>query len=59
MSPETERLRNEVADVWDIHPVEQWSPAFLRAMIALLEIEISSGISEHPAPVLQLVPRQT
>lgn len=58
MSPETERLRNEVADLWEIHPAAQWSPAFLRALIALFELDIITGaINEQPAPVLQLVPR--
>ena len=55
MSPETERLRHELADLLDIHPMAQWSPPSLRALIALLELEMCGGINDQPAPVLQLV----
>jgi hypothetical protein len=50
LDKETEFYRNELADRMDVHPVTEWSPQFLRAVIALLDLEV-----KPPAPVLQLV----
>jgi hypothetical protein len=46
-------LRHELADRLDEHPVRQWSPPFLRAVIALFDLDESP--QGPPAPVLQLV----
>ncbi|MDX1883040.1 hypothetical protein [Mycolicibacterium sp. 120270] len=54
MSPETEALRHQLADRLDVHPVSLWSPSLLKAVTALLEVELGGGLGEA-APVLKLV----
>jgi hypothetical protein len=53
--PETERLRHELADRLDVHPVISWSPGFIKAVTALLDLYIGDQLNERPAVVLQLV----
>jgi hypothetical protein len=55
MSPETERLRYDLADRLEVHPVRDWSPGFIKAVTALLDLYIGDQLHERPAPVLQLV----
>jgi hypothetical protein len=55
VSPETERLRHALADRLDVHPVSCWSPGFIKAVTALLDLYIGDQLNERPAPVLQLV----
>jgi hypothetical protein len=55
MSPEVEWLRHALADRMDVLPPEDWSPGFIKAMIALFDLYIGDQLHERPAPVLQLV----
>ena len=55
---EIERLRHTLADRLDEHPVRDWSPGFIKAVTALLDLYIGDQLNERPAPVLQLVPRE-
>jgi hypothetical protein len=55
MSPETDRLLNELADRQDVLPPAAWSPGFIKAMTALFDLYIGDQLHERPAPVLQLV----
>jgi hypothetical protein len=55
LSPGTERLRHELADRLDVHPVRDWSPGFIKAVTALLDLYIGDQLNERPAPVLQLI----
>ena len=48
ISPETERLRHELADRLDVHPVEDWSPGFIKAVTALLDLYIGDQLSLDP-----------
>jgi hypothetical protein len=50
------RLRRQLADLMDVHPCEDWSPALLSAVIAVVELYVVEG-GTNKAPVLQLVPR--
>jgi hypothetical protein len=49
-------LRNRFCDQLDVHPMQDWSPALLSAMIALVDLHFAEG-GTNKAPVLQLVPR--
>jgi hypothetical protein len=44
-----------LADRMDVLPPEDWSPGFIKAMIALFDLYIGDQLHERPAPVLQLV----
>ena len=55
MSPEVEYWRNQLADRMDVHPIADWSPGFIKAVTALLDLYIGDQLHERPAPVLQLV----
>jgi hypothetical protein len=50
------RLRNQLAGLMDVHPCENWSPALLSVVIAVVELDFAAG-GTNEAPVLQLVPR--
>jgi hypothetical protein len=55
MSPETERLRNDLADRMDVYEPDDCSPGFIKATTALFDLYIGDQLDERPAPVLQLV----
>jgi hypothetical protein len=55
MSPETERLRHELADRMRVLPPRDWSPGLIKAITALLDLYIGDQLQERPAVVLQLV----
>jgi hypothetical protein len=55
MSPDIEYLRNQLADRLDEHPVRKWSPGFIKAVTALLDLYIGDQLNERPAPVLHIV----
>ncbi|WP_156747872.1 hypothetical protein [Mycobacterium sp. E3198] len=44
--PDIEYLRGEVLDRMDAHPFDDWSPALLRALIAVFEL---NGVTPAPA----------
>jgi hypothetical protein len=48
------RLRNSFVDLAELHPREDWSPALLSRMIAVLEFHFAEGGTNN-APVLGLV----
>ena len=51
-------LRNELADLCELHPPRQWSPELLAAITAVLAIYVAElGLGNPPAPVLELVKR--
>jgi hypothetical protein len=52
---ELDRLRGQLADLVDMHPPEDWSPALLRAVNGVLELHLAELGFGSPAPVLALV----
>jgi hypothetical protein len=57
---ELNRLRHQLADLLDVHPMGEWSPVLLRAIIGVLEMRVAEGgLRDAPATVLQLVRNQT
>lgn len=53
---ETNYLRNALADRLDVHPFQEWSPAVLKTVTALLDMYVADALQDKPAPVLRLVP---
>jgi hypothetical protein len=50
-------MRNQLADLMDAHPPEEWSPAFVSALLAVFELHFAEG-GTNKATVLQLVRNQ-
>jgi hypothetical protein len=51
-------LRHRLADLVEMHPCEEWSPALLRAFNGVLEMYIAElNFQKRPADVLELVKR--
>jgi hypothetical protein len=57
---ELNKLQNRFADLLDVHPMHDWSPALLRAMIGTVELFVDElGLDHPPAAVLSFVRNQT
>jgi hypothetical protein len=53
------RQRRQLADLVDIHPFEDWSPALLQAVNGVLEMYVAElGLKKSPAAVLELVKKR-
>ena len=56
MTTDLDHLRDQFCDRIEVHPLQEWSPALLGAVIASMDLYFAED-GTNKAPVLQLVPQ--
>ena len=54
IEPSVDQLRQQLADLLNEHPMMDWSPGLIRAVVAVLDLHPDQDATT--APVLTLVP---